>query len=214
MIKTILFDVDDTLVDTKGPKFQAIKFTGRKFYHLEISDKILNENYGLPIREFFDNIFNHIDNVDRILDNFMTVRDQFPSFSFPHSIETVNHLLKKYFIGVLSSASRQMILNDLKVIGYPLEKFTYIQSAEETNYHKPDPRVFDPAIEYFAKINIHKSEIAYVGDSIRDFEAASGAGLFFRGITARTTAEKDFHDRGAKTISDINELPIILDKII
>jgi phosphoglycolate phosphatase len=213
MIKAIIFDLDDTLVDTRGPKFKAIQYTGQKFYHLDITDKILNDNYGKPIREFFSVIFNQVEPVDNILSNFMTVRDQFPSIPFPHTIETVGSLMQKYLVGVLTAASKKMVLSDLTAAGFPVEKFSFIQSADDTVYHKPDPRVFDPIKDHLQKQNINCSEIVFIGDSMRDYIAAKSAGILFYGITDRTTTYQEFNNNHINTISDITELPKLLDNL-
>jgi phosphoglycolate phosphatase len=207
MIKAVIFDLDDTLVDTKKAKFKAIQFAGKKFYNIDINDELLNSHYGKPIREFFDIVFKHVENVDLILKNFMTIRDQYPSLPFPDTIEVVDQLLKKYVISVVSSAARQMVLNDLKVAQLPVDQFKMILSADDTKFHKPDPRVFDPMIGYFSKFNIIPKEIAYVGDTINDYKAAFGAGLYFCGIAGRTTTKSEFAENKSDFITDIRQLP-------
>ena len=56
-IKVILFDFDDTLVQTKAVKSAALKELGRTQFNKIITDDDLNRYWGLPYQEFMCKLF-------------------------------------------------------------------------------------------------------------------------------------------------------------
>ena len=68
-----------------------------------------------------------------------------------------------------------------------------IPAQKDSEFRKPDPRVFEPLCKKTETIDVAKNEIVYVGDDIRDFEAAKGAGIHFIAISDHTTASEIFN---------------------
>ncbi len=89
----------------------------------------------------------------------------------------------------------------------------HIQTCEDTDIHKPDPKVFEPTLSKLAEKKVMVEETMYVGDSIQDYFAARGRGLHFVGIADRSTPKKVFHDEGAITIKGLKELEKEIEKI-
>jgi phosphoglycolate phosphatase-like HAD superfamily hydrolase len=206
MIKGIIFDLDDTLLQTKQTKYQALKETGRKFYDLTITDEQLSSNWGKPFSEFMGIIFNHVEAIETIIINYKSVLPNFPNKPYDDAIATINKLIPNYKLGILSSASKYLVYNDLTASGFNLNQFLYIQSEDDTAVHKPDPNVFKPILEIYNKQNIQPHEILFSGDTISDCQASTGAGLQFIGMAGRTATKQDFDKLSVKSVNSLTEL--------
>ncbi|WP_414479912.1 HAD family hydrolase, partial [Pseudomonas aeruginosa] len=67
----------------------------------------------------------------------------------------------------------------------------YTQTADDTPFHKPDPRVFEPALTWLETQDVRPEEVYYIGDGLHDMKAALGAGFNFLGVeTGLVTAEQ------------------------
>lgn len=213
MIKAVIFDLDDTLVRTSESKFEAVKYCGKKFYNLSISTETIKAHWGKPLPIFFRDVFGNVDHEDNIVLNYYAIRDQFPTALYEDTVSSISKLSKKYHLGILTSATRHIVIADLKSVSFPLNYLMHIQTCEDTDIHKPDPKVFDPILKILAEKNITVEETMYVGDSIQDFYAARGRGLHFIGIADRLTPKKVFYDKGAVTIQGLKELEKEIEKI-
>jgi len=157
-------------------------------------------------------VFNNVESVDEIIKKYKSIVQQFKNEAYPDTLPTLEKLFPLYKVCILSSAAQSLVLYDMETARFPLKQFTYIQSVEDTNVHKPDPKVFDPTIHVLRNHAISTREILYVGDMISDFNAATGAGLHFRGLANRTISLNEFEKVGAKTIISIRELSELLKK--
>jgi HAD superfamily hydrolase (TIGR01549 family) len=210
MIKAIIFDLDDTLLMTKETKYQALKFAGKHFYNIEISDKTIDTHWGKPFLEFMGEVFGHADESENISKNYKSIVKKYKNKPYENTLSTLEKLFGNYKIGILSSAAQSLVMYDIECAGLPVEKFTYIQSAEDTNVHKPNPKVFEPILRVMSEHGIQPSDMLYLGDTTYDFEAATGAGLSFIGMANRTISKSDFDKLGTRSIESISELPKLL----
>lgn len=56
MLKAILFDYDDTLVQTMASKWDALRETGNRFYKLNITDDHIKQFWGKPYEEMIKGV--------------------------------------------------------------------------------------------------------------------------------------------------------------
>lgn len=206
MIKAIVFDLDDTLLETQQTKFAALKYAGDKFYGQDITDETLKANWGKPFLEFIGLVFNQIELPEVIAQKYKSILPQFHNRAYQGTLQAINELSINYQLGIVSSASKSIILDDLDSANIPKEKFVFIQGSEDTPVHKPNPEVFNPIIKYLESLGTNSTEILYIGDMITDYQAASGAGLQFLGFANRTTTKAEFDEFGASTIESITDL--------
>jgi phosphoglycolate phosphatase-like HAD superfamily hydrolase len=124
----------------------------------------------------------------------------------------VLHLLALHgiVVGVVTSTITEFAVVDLQRLHVPDEAFLFVQGAEATPYHKPDGRVFDPALAHLAERSITPSEVLYVGDALMDHEAAAHAGLQFVGVATGFVSMEQFQEAGALAIAHLGELPAFL----
>lgn len=207
MIKAVIFDFDDTLVNTFETKALALQQTAREVYDYELAIEKIKTHWGKPYHEMLLLLFEGVtDDLNDILKNFEDIREHFPSQLFDNVKETVEQLKEEVVLGIVTSTSKQLILSDLALIDLSPDNFFYIQTFEDTDFHKPDPKVFEPMFEKLKTKSISKEEIVYVGDGIKDFYAARDAGLQFYGVANAITSKEKFEKEGAHVLSDIKEL--------
>lgn len=204
--KAVIFDLDDTLLKTKQVRYGALKHAGEHFYNQLITSTEIDNHWGEPLETFFFNIFDTDDSYNKIFDNYKSILKDYPSEAYEDVFEVLQYLSTILKVCILSSSPKKLILADIRNAGIPLELFSYIQGAEDTNIHKPNPRVFDPLLRYLRKYGVGAEECIYVGDSIDDYIAASKAGIRFIGIAERTIKKGKFIDSGADVISSLTEL--------
>lgn len=210
MIDAVIFDLDDTLLKTRETKYKALKFAGKKFYNLDISTETLDTHWGKPYLEFMGLVFESVEHAETISKKYKSIVKQFINKPYSDAISTIDTLLDSYKVGILTSTSRSIVMYDIKHAGLPVERFVYIQTAEDTNVHKPDPSVFDPMNKIMSKYSIQPDSVLYVGDMLSDYEAAVGAGLHFVAIADRSLPKSTFEEKGICSIDTLSELPDLI----
>jgi len=143
----------------------------------------------------------------KIRDFYLTISDEFPKTALPGRTELLNILIERGIpFGVVTSTNKSNLLMDLSLVGIDAEKYAYLQGADESEFHKPDPRVFNSIIEDLTLKGIKAEEILYVGDGIYDMEAARAAHIGFVGIpNGVTTNLNSFLEAGALAFENIDE---------
>jgi len=204
--RAYIFDLDDTLIDTINTKIKAIQHTGKSRFNADIDDSVVRKLWGKPFAEVMRGSFPEHIPLEHILAAYKEERGKFPSPAFPGTKEALDALVRTSVTGILSSHTSSYLRDDLIKAGIPPELFAFIYGSEDTQYHKPDPRVFDEVLAFLKEREIDKEEVVYVGDSIGDYEACRGAGVTYIAIPGRTVKKETFDALGIKTIPDITHL--------
>ncbi len=203
MYQTILFDFDDTLVETKKNKRPAFIEAAKRFYNFELTHEEMNRCWGVPFPSVMQRVFGDRGfDVEEATRNYMSLEDEFPVTLFPETIPVLENLnQKKIRLGVLTSTSFKVVEMQMKRLGM-FHYFEKIQGADETTVHKPDPAVFKPSIQHFGS-----GRILYLGDTPHDETASIGAGLDFMGIH-RAETPHPFQNpmRVLTSLSELHEL--------
>jgi phosphoglycolate phosphatase-like HAD superfamily hydrolase len=202
MIKAVIFDFDDTLVEARLQKWAHHKHVGKKFYNIDVTDEELKKHWGKPIPVLMAELYKNSDTMENMYKALISVRDDFRKKVYPGSFGVISNLVNKgYVLGILSASNKKYIIEELEEHNFPMNKIL-IQGAEDTEVHKPDPGVFLLILEKLEKEGIMKEEIVYIGDSMMDFQAASGAGLDFIAVTTGLYSKENFEKAGATKIVD------------
>ncbi len=212
MIKAVIFDLDDTLIETHPQVWKLHKYVAKNFYNVDLTEEKLRENWGKPLDRLMEQLYEFGDTVENMLAAILSVKHQFPLKVKDGSVNLIHELHDKGLkVGIVSSTTRYFMDGHLSNFNFPVDKFFAIQTAEDTKIHKPDPDVFLPVFKKLFDAGIKKEEIVYVGDSMDDMRAAFGAGIGFIAITTGIFTKEDFEKNGAKVIvSDIRD---VLEKI-
>lgn len=205
--KAIIFDFDETLVRAMGVKWKQHQDAAKQFYDHELTEEMIRTYWGMPFEPMIQLFYDNKDTVENMKNNYHSLDELYPKYPFEDTIEVLTYLQShSYWTGVITSMTKESVIKDMKKDGLPYEKFNLIQGSTDSAFHKPDPRVFDDVKKILKKISISHNETLYVGDDIRDMQAANGAGIQFVAIPNGLTSKEEFIKRGAKCISSLSEL--------
>jgi len=201
-----LFDHDDTLVGTRGPKVQQHILVAQVCYGKTLTEAEILAHWGKPLPQFLCAIFG-TDDADRALENSRVYSERFPKTLFPDTIPTLQRLLDLgKWLGIVTASTHRSLNYDLESLSIPGEWFEYIQAAEDTTVHKPNPRVFDPAVAALHEQGLYPEEVLYVGDGLHDLYAARGAGFSFIGVETGLVSAEEFREHGAISVPTLADL--------
>lgn len=202
----VCFDWDDTLVRTIEAKWQHHKEVARKFYDIELSDEDLARHWGVPFDDLIRYLYQDRDTLENMRAANRSLADRYPKSAHQGATTILEALFEAGIqVGIVTSTSRSHVVPELDRLNFP-DGLLFIQAAEHTSYHKPDPRVFEPALTCFFEANIDRSEIVYVGDSMIDYEAAHRASIDFIGVTTGLYTSEHFRARNIRCVESLDEL--------
>lgn len=210
-IKAVFFDHDDTLVGTIEPKWAHHKFVAKKYYGKDLKDEEIIPHWGKPFPELVCVLYG-TDNTEEAITNNAAHHTEFPKILFDSSIPLLRHLHEiGKLTGIITATSRFSFDHDLTLHRFPRECIDYTQTADDTTFHKPDPRVFEPALKWLETRNIKPDEVIYIADGIQDMKAALGAGFHFIGVQTGLARATEFSDLGVSSVSTIAEIHSLID---
>lgn len=169
MLKAVIFDVDNTLIDWKDEFIFALRDVLRGIYP-DISDEKIKEiDYIIDRNEDYlttltkDNLLKIIqDKCDIILpNNFIDLLIDAQGncyYEDERLVETIDYLSKKYDLYVISNWFTETQKKRLKNVGID-KYFKFILGSDE-NYFKPDKRCFDVILDKYKP-----EECVYIGDN-------------------------------------------------
>ncbi len=212
--KVIVFDFDDTLVQTRAIRYEAAKYTAKHFYNLKISDSTIDKYWGLPFRDLIKALFNDVDSFENIAQHYKEIIHLFPLKKFDDAVATLERLSNKYILTMVSSSTKELIKRGFMDVGISYDIFAYIQASEDSDHHKPDGKVFDSLKNFLNKKGIKYSEAIYIGDSLDDYIAAKNADIDFLGVARFDKREKEFEENNAKYVKNLREITQYLKTLI
>lgn len=205
-IKVVLFDHDDTLVGTIEAKWAAHKHIAHTYYDKELSEDEIRQHWGKPLSTLVGLLYG-TDDIETALAREMATHNDFPKKLFEDTKAILQQLHKSgKKLGVITATSRRSFSFDLDTMKIPKNIFDYTQTENDTSFHKPDPRVFDPVLKWLESICVKPSEVLYVGDGLHDMKAALGAGFEFIGVTTGLVTQDEFKSSGAVAINRLRDL--------
>jgi HAD superfamily hydrolase (TIGR01549 family) len=209
--RAVIFDLDDTLLKTYSIKWEQHKATAKRFYNKTLSDEMIRLHWGKLTRDLVSAYYGTDDTTQNMVANYRSLDNEYLKELHDDSIRVLNYLSRpKVFTGLVTNATRETVLADLARLGVALDLFNLIQTFDDTQAYKPDPKVFEIMLHTLARNGI-RDHILYVGDDITDYHAASIATIHFIGVTTGVRTREDFEREGVKmVISTLSELPKLL----
>lgn len=205
--KAIIFDFDETLVRAMGVKWKQHQDAAKRFYDHELTEETIRAYWGMPFESMIELFYDKRDSVENMMKNYFSLNELYPKTAFEDSVPVLTYLQNNsYWTGVVTSMTKENVVNDMKRHNFPWQDFKLIQGSTDSKFHKPDKRVFDKALEMLKKVHITPKQTLYVGDDIRDMQAAQGAGIQFIAIPNGLTPKEEFIKKGATCISFLSEL--------
>jgi phosphoglycolate phosphatase-like HAD superfamily hydrolase len=205
--RAVLFDFDDTLVRTRECKVRAIQALAERHYGVSMPSATIDASWGLPYDALFARLFGELDaDLARVIQRYEALNEEFPVVAYDDAIATLEAAFAREMVLGVVTAAGEIIISQMAAVGFPVARFLLVQTARDTPHHKPDPRVFAPALAKLAAHGIGADAITYVGDALNDFRAASAAGLSFLGVHGRTTEASAFARAGARSVASLSAL--------
>lgn len=204
-IRVVAMDWDGTVVDSVAGKLAQNQAIAKKFGR----DMTLDEVRGhWNASAGFEDLMYRLSGIHDIEAVMTVVRRDYNRpeyakrlFDFTESSLRRVHTLGKR-AALITSATREILETDVTDLGLaPLNTYLdFTQTADENEFKKPDPRVFDSMVE---SLKVSPDSTVYIGDEIKDFEAATSAGLQFIGVETGMANRRDFIDAGAVCVASL-----------
>ena len=182
-IKTVLFDLDGTLIDTNELINESFRHTFNK-YKFEFTDSEIRNFNGPPLRDTFNQL-----NQDLAEEMIQTYRKHNLANHeayvkvFPNVEKTIQSLLKKDIeIGIVSAKMRQGVELGLEVTGLA-KYFETIITIDDVNNPKPHP---EPVRLAMNELKAKPASTIMIGDNFHDIQSGRDAGAQTAGVAWST----------------------------
>ncbi|MBM7573541.1 pyrophosphatase PpaX [Aquibacillus albus] len=179
-IRTILFDLDGTLIDTNELIIASFthtlkQHTGKDYDRTEIFDFI-----GPPLRDSFEQV--DATQVEEMVNTYrehnLANHDSYVT-AYPTVIDTIQQLKREgYQLGIVTTKMKDTAIKGLKLTGMD-DFFEVIIGLEDVNHAKPHP---EPVIKALTKLDASPSSTLMIGDNYHDIESGKNAGTLTAGV--------------------------------
>jgi putative hydrolase of the HAD superfamily len=211
-IRVILFDMYGTLVDIKTNEHRDDVFDSlsrfleyrrvfipgwelKELYFDQINQQLANSRERHPEVDIARAIEHVLEERGRTTNRYlsMIVTQLYRSLCcdylrlYPDTFWTLNEFRKRYRLGIISDAQRLFCKPELRTLR--LENFfDVIVISSDFGFRKPDPRLFNIAMDLF---DVRPSEAAYIGNSYQtDIIGAKAARLAVAGLIRQSETDK------------------------
>lgn len=209
--RAVIFDLDDTLFYTIEAKWNHHRHVARESFGIDLTDETLREHWGKPFPEMIGHYYQNAASTEEMVAANAASRDRFPKKAIAGAKDVVLSLLDDgVAVGVVTSTRTEWAAAELEREGYPLNRLTVVQGADQSDFHKPDPRVFDEILTTLRACG--KTDFTYVGDALLDEQAALAAGMKFVGLETGLYSRADFRPETPviADITSLSEIPNVL----
>jgi pyrophosphatase PpaX len=179
--RTVLFDLDGTVVDSGAIILASMRHATREVLGRDYSDKELLQAVGGPGLEAQMHALAP-EHVERLVDVYRAHNEPLHD-DLEACVGMEDALVRLHEegrrLGVVTAKRRSTV--ELAFDRVPLgHLFETIVGGDETERHKPDP---EPLLLAAERLEADPAETAYVGDSPFDVRAAKAAGMFAVAVT-------------------------------
>jgi adenylosuccinate synthase len=223
-VKAVIYDMDNTLVDTDGFVMNHLRRTAQAvnqdvYFPVPNDEEIRRvQKMNLPFEEIFMELFPDPENYlseeplwQIILAKYRETAKDIPYLETFNGTSLVEELSGEgIFQGIVTNRVL-MAHHRLDQAGYP--EFEFICQPESKEERKPSPLSLEPALRTLFAKDIQKSEMVYVGDHPDDYLAAKGAGVSFIAVLTGESKKEDFTGLGLEESKVINHLGELKEKL-
>lgn len=178
-IRTVLFDLDGTLIDTNELIIKSFEHTFSKYGFSFTREEIMDFN-GPPLRDTFTSLNKEF--AEEMLETYRShnhlIHDQYIKL-FPNIIETLDILKeKKVPVGIVTAKMRVGVDLGLKLTGLD-QYFKTIVTIDDVTNPKPHP---ESVIKAMKELNGEPKSTIMVGDNYHDILAGKNARVLTAGV--------------------------------
>jgi phosphoglycolate phosphatase len=215
-IKTILLDLDGTIVDSREAYQEAAKTAFTTFGQKANPKAVLEIPKRLEQRLPIDNLLNGIDSREflKVYLNAYNNATTEKAKLIPHATETLKRLSKKATLAIITMrhVSKEKITEELEKLGLS-NYFQYVVTALDTPNSKPSPEALIKCADHF---RILPRNCLVVGDSVIDIRAGKAFGAktvaVLSGIYTQEELKREKPDLIMKNVNNLPNLLELLEK--
>jgi phosphoglycolate phosphatase-like HAD superfamily hydrolase len=211
MIKAVIIDFDDTLVQTSRFRRNLLETSLRTWTGLSHEKIVLN--WGQPFCHMIKT-FVGTDNLELFIQYYKSIMEKNPIEPCKGAKRFLKRLRQHQIpVIILSSGLREFINFDLHALGF-LEMIAYVFDSEIVEKPKPNPCALQSPIDWLQKkYNISPSQCVYAGDSLTDMECSYGQ-IDFYAVLSGSTLRQDFVRYGLPENMIVENLDDLLSIIV
>ncbi len=194
MKKALLFDFDYTLGDSTNGIFLSVNYALKELGYPERGVEEVKRTVGLTLKQTYEVFTNKKDEgeAQKFADLFKAKADEviLPNTTLYPGVMDILQKLKnqRIKIGIVTTKYHYRI--DAILGKYNADGMVdIIVGGDDVKIEKPDPEGLLLAIK---ELQLEKSQVFYVGDSLVDAQTAESAGVDFAGVLTGTTTRQDF----------------------
>ncbi|MFT9487074.1 MAG: pyrophosphatase PpaX [Tepidibacillus sp.] len=179
--KTLLFDLDGTIINTNELIINSFLYTLEQFYPGKYTREVIIPHMGRPLYEQmlqFGEEKTAQQMVEIYREHNVRTHDEMV-MEFPH-VKEVLALLKQEgaTLGIVTTKMKNTVMMGLKLFGLDVLMDTIV-TYEDTELHKPAP---EPVLLAMERLSADPKTTLMVGDSQYDLQAAQNAGITSVGV--------------------------------
>jgi len=193
-IKAVIFDFDYTLADSSKGIIKCINYALKELGLTSVTTELACETIGLSLGDTFFKLtgINNSEIKESFITLFVKRADEIMvgmTYFFKNVPNTIRLLkINGIKLGIVSTKFRYRIETILAQHGMS-ELFDIIVGGEDVLSPKPNPEGLNRAIE---RLELHSSDVLYIGDSVTDAETARRAGIAFAAVLSGVTKRDAF----------------------
>lgn len=191
-IRTILFDLDGTLIDTNELIISSFQHTLDQYAPNKFKREDILNFIGPPLRDSFLSV--DMDQVEAMIETYrehnIKNHDDFVT-AYPTVVETMKALKAKGFkLGIVTTKMRKTVDMGMKLTELD-GLFEVVVTLDDVTHAKPHP---EPIVKAMNALNANPAETIMVGDNTHDIEAGKNAGIKTAGVVWTVKGRKTLED--------------------
>ena len=201
-VKALLFDLDGTLLDSFPVHYEVYKTMFARFGIQINKEKFLN-TYSPDWYKTYEAMELPKENWELANLYWLEEAEKHSPGLFPGVHETLSKLSRRFALGLVTSGSKNRVINDLDRTGIK-HFFKTIITGDDIRTPKPSPEGLNLAL---GKIEKKATESIYIGDTSVDYEMAKAGRVYFIGVNSAFNSLSNNHpDYNIHSITDLPRL--------
>jgi len=176
-MKTYLFDLDGTLLDSIELILTSFRHTARVHLDREPPDSQWLTGVGTPLRTQLAKLARSEDELDAMMDTYRTFnldRHDAMAKAFPGVVDVVKELHRRQVnLALVTSKLSDGANRGVRLLGLD-EELTVRVCADDVEHGKPHP---EPVLKALSALEASPENALFIGDSAHDIEAGRRAGV-------------------------------------